>query len=130
MAPTSFAVTTGASMVLPKQINIHCQELICLIILVTLIFSVPSIWPLHGYWQIRVHHNSIEKTAFIKPQGLFEFQVMPFGLSNALSVFQRLMQQLLQGLNTEQGSDFVSVYIDDVLVFHPLSLSICNTIRW
>ena len=70
-----------------------------------------------GYWQIRVHPNSIEKTAFITPQGLFEFQVMPFGLMNAPSVFQRLMQQVLQGLNPEEGPDFVSVYIDDVLVF-------------
>ena len=42
---------------------------------------------------------------------------MPFGLTNAPSVFQRLMQQVLQGLNPEEGLDFVSVYIDDVLVF-------------
>ena len=70
-----------------------------------------------GYWQIRVHPNSIEKTAFITPQGLFEFQVMPFGLTNAPSVFQRLMQRVLRGLNPDEGPDFVSVYIDDVLVF-------------
>ena len=42
--------------------------------------------------------------------------VMPFGFTNTLSVFQRLMQQVLQGLNPEGGPDFVSVYIDDVLV--------------
>lgn len=42
---------------------------------------------------------------------------MPFGLTNAPSVFQRLMQQVLQGLNPEGGPDFVSVYIDDVLMF-------------
>ena len=70
-----------------------------------------------GYWQIRVHPKSREKTAFITPQGLYEFMVMPFGLTNAPSVFQRLMQQVLQGLNPEGGPDFVSVYIDDVLVF-------------
>ena len=50
------------------------------------------------------------------PQGLYEFKVMRFGLTNALSGFQRLMQQVLQGLNPEGGPDFVSVYIDDVLV--------------
>ena len=42
---------------------------------------------------------------------------MPFGLTNAPSVFQRLMQRVLQGLNPDDGPDFVSVYIDDVLVF-------------
>ena len=72
-----------------------------------------------GYWQIRVHPESVPKTAFVTLQGSFEFTVIPFGLTNAPSVFQRLMQQVLQGLNPENGPDFVSVYIDDVLVFSP-----------
>ena len=42
---------------------------------------------------------------------------MPFGLTNAPAVFQRLMQQVLSGLNPAEGPDFVSVYLDDVLVF-------------
>ena len=70
-----------------------------------------------GYWQIRVHRHSVPKTAFISPQGLFEYRVMPFGLTNAPSVFQRLMQRVLMGLNPTDGPEFVSVYIDDVLVF-------------
>ncbi|KAL5515979.1 hypothetical protein EMCRGX_G001235 [Ephydatia muelleri] len=70
-----------------------------------------------GFWQIRVHQKSMEKTAFATPQGLFEFRVMPFGLTNAPSVFQRLMQKVLMGLNPENGPDFVSVYIDNILVF-------------
>lgn len=36
---------------------------------------------------------------------------------NAPSVFQRLMMRVLMGLNSEDGPDFVAVYIDDVLVF-------------
>ena len=70
-----------------------------------------------GYWQIRVHPDPQEKTAFVTPQGLYEFRVMPFGLTNAPAVFQRLMQQALMGLNPEEGPDFLAVYIDDVLVF-------------
>ena len=70
-----------------------------------------------GYWQIWVHPNSQEKTAFVTPQGLYEFQVMSFGLTNAPAVFQRLMQCVLMGLNPEKGPDFVAVYIDDILVF-------------
>ena len=70
-----------------------------------------------GYWQIRVNPTSQEKTAFMTPQGLYEFKVMPFGLTNAPAVFQRLMQRLLAGLNPASGPDFVAVYIDDALVF-------------
>ena len=72
-----------------------------------------------GYWQIPVSPGVREKTAFVVPQGLYEFRVMPFGLTNAPAVFQRLMHKVLLGLNPKEGPDFVSVYIDDVLVFSP-----------
>ena len=42
---------------------------------------------------------------------------MPFGLTNAPGVFQRLIQQVLMGLNPELGPSFVAAYIDDILVF-------------
>ena len=70
-----------------------------------------------GYWQIQVHPDSREKTAFITHRGLYEFRVMPFGLMNAPAAFQRLMQLVLMELNPEDGKDFVSVYIDDIIVF-------------
>ena len=69
-----------------------------------------------GYWQIKVDDASREKIAFSTHRGLIEFRVMPFGLTNAPAVFQRLMQQVLCGLNPE-GPGFVDVYIDDILVF-------------
>ena len=64
-----------------------------------------------GYWQIRVHANSQEKTAFATHQGLHEFRAMPFGVMNAPVVFQQLMQIVLSGLQ------FISVYLDDVNVY-------------
>ena len=70
-----------------------------------------------GYWQIPRHPDFIEKTAFITPQGLYEFRVMPFGLTNAPGVFPHLMENVLAGLNPDNGPDYVAVYIDDVLVF-------------
>ena len=65
-----------------------------------------------SYWQIKVREPSREKTAFVTFDGLYEFKVMPFGLCNAPSTFQRLMQKILRGL-----SSFCSVYIDDILIF-------------
>ncbi len=70
-----------------------------------------------GFWQIRVAKESQEKTAFVVPQGLFEFRVMPFGLTNAPAVLQRLMQRVFAGLNPIDGQAFVAVYTDDVLIF-------------
>ena len=68
-----------------------------------------------GFWQIRMHPSAKEKTAFVTPQGLYEFRVMPFGLTNTPGVFQ--MQQVIMGLNPTSSTDFVSVYLDDILVF-------------
>ena len=65
-----------------------------------------------GYWQVQMSHNSKEKTAFTTHHGLFDFQVMPFGLCNAPATFQRLMEAVLSGL----ARDVCMVYLDDILV--------------
>ena len=70
-----------------------------------------------GYWQICVHHKSVEKTAFVTPQGLHEFKVIPFRLTNSPGLFQRLMQKVLAGLSPEDGPNYCAVYLnDDVLI--------------
>lgn len=67
-----------------------------------------------GYWQVAMEENDKEKTAFACHKGLFEFNVMPFGLSNAPAVFQELMSVVLQGCE-----DFSTAYLDDIMIFSP-----------
>ncbi|KAK0404344.1 hypothetical protein QR680_017408 [Steinernema hermaphroditum] len=56
--------------------------------------------------------DSIEKTAFSSPSGLYEFTVMSFGLTNAVATFQRFIESLFHDMLDQ----FVFVYIDDILV--------------
>ena len=46
-----------------------------------------------GYWH--VGPESIQKTAFVANQGHYEWMVMPMGLMNTGSTFQRILQQIL-----------------------------------
>ncbi|CAG8657618.1 11284_t:CDS:2, partial [Scutellospora calospora] len=51
-----------------------------------------------GYWQVEMLEEDKEKTAFISPYGVFEFNVIPFGLMNAPATFQRLIDQIFNDL--------------------------------
>ena len=64
-----------------------------------------------GYWQVPVAKEARPKTAFATPFGLFQFNVMPFGLQGAPATFQRLMDRVIRGL------DFAEAYLDDLIIF-------------
>lgn len=66
-----------------------------------------------GYWQIRMHENSIEKTTFNSKWGSFFFNVMPFGLVKAPATFQSLMDRIFRDVQWKS----VCVYFDDIFIF-------------
>lgn len=68
-----------------------------------------------GYWQIAVDDKDREKTAFVTPDGLYQFKVMPFGLCNAPATFERMMDSLLRGFKWTT----CLCYLDDVVVYSP-----------
>ena len=70
-----------------------------------------------GYWQVQLYPSAKEKTAFITHKGLYQFNVMPFGLRNVPAVFQHLIQKVLAGLNQDDKPPYVSVYLDNILIY-------------
>ena len=52
-----------------------------------------------GYWQVAMDMNTQEKGAFVTPSGLYQWNVMPFSLCNAPSIFARLMELVLKNFH-------------------------------
>ena len=66
-----------------------------------------------GYWQVPMSSEARPKTAFTCHRGLFQFNVMPFGLCNAPGTFQALMNRVLQGIN----GTYAIAYLDDIIIW-------------
>ena len=67
-----------------------------------------------GYHQVEVAEEDRDKTAFVTGRGHhLRYVTMPFGLCNAPSTFQRLMERVLEGLVWKS----VVVYLDDVVIY-------------
>lgn len=66
-----------------------------------------------GYHQVPIKPEDCEKTGFSTDKGHFEFVKMPFGLCGAPSTFQRLMNNVLMGINGTRAF----VYLDDIIIY-------------
>ena len=65
-----------------------------------------------GYHQIPLALDDQEKTAFVTPIGNYHYKVMPFGLKNAGSIYQRMMTKMFE---SQLGKN-IEIYIDDMVV--------------
>jgi hypothetical protein len=66
---------------------------------------------LKGFWQVPLSERAKEVSAFVTPDGLFQYKVMPFGMKNSPATFQRIMNQVVSGL---EGCE---TYIDDIVIY-------------
>ena len=66
---------------------------------------------LKGYWQVPLTDRAKQTSAFVMPDGLYQYQVMPFGLKNAPATFQQMINQLTGRI---EGCE---AYINDVVVY-------------
>ena len=68
-----------------------------------------------GYHHIALNNDAIKKTAFVKPLGKYKYLKVPFGLAQAPTYFQNLMNKVLNGLH------ITLAYLDDVIIFSKLA---------
>ena len=81
----------------------------------------------NAYHQMKICEGDEWKTVFQTRYGHFEYQVIPFGLSNALATFQGYFNKIL----AEKLDIFVIVYLDDILIYtEDLGQPHVEAMRW
>lgn len=66
-----------------------------------------------GFYQVEMSEEDIPKTAFNAENGHYEYLRMPMGLKNSPATFQRIMDNILRGIQNEK----CLVYLDDIIIF-------------
>lgn len=66
-----------------------------------------------GFFHVPIEENSVKYTAFVVPDGQYEFLKVPFGLCNSLAVFQRHVRAVFRSLI---ASGTVLAYLDDLII--------------
>ena len=67
---------------------------------------------LKGFWQIPLTERAKEISAFVTPDGLYHYKVMPFGMKNSPATFQRLINTIIAGI------EHCEAYIDDAIIYN------------
>ena len=65
-----------------------------------------------GHHQISLALDDQEKTVFVTPIGIYHYKVMPFGLKNVGSTYQRMMMRMFESLLGKN----IEIYVDDMVV--------------
>ena len=66
---------------------------------------------LKGFWQIPLTERAKAVSAFVTPDGHYQYKVMPYGMKNSPASFQRLVNHLINDLPGCKG------YIDDIIIY-------------
>ena len=67
---------------------------------------------LKGFWQIPLTDRWKECSAYVTPNGLYQYKVMSFRMKNSPATFQRLINMIINGLENRDA------YIDDVIIYN------------
>ena len=67
---------------------------------------------LKRFWQIPLTDRAKECSAFVTPNGLYQYQVMPFGMKNSPAMFQHFINMIINGLEN------CNAYINNVIIYN------------
>ena len=100
-----FALTIENYFLRLKQTHFQCPEwMTAFTTLVKQSKICNKIRSLKGFWQIPLTDRAKEISAFVTPDGLYQYKVMPFGMKNSPATFQRPVNMIITGLDTKPTS--------------------------